>query len=51
MEDIVDMKLNDVVEKIRGKRKTIVRLEVHSGRRHARTRFTPITARSDRAER
>lgn len=28
MEDIVDMKLNDVVEKIRGKRKTIVRLEV-----------------------
>jgi carboxyl-terminal processing protease len=28
MEDIVDMKLNDVVEKIRGKRKTKVRLEV-----------------------
>jgi carboxyl-terminal processing protease len=28
MEDIVDMKLNDVVEKIRGKRKTVVRLEV-----------------------
>lgn len=28
MEDIVDMKLNDVVKKIRGKRGTIVRLEV-----------------------
>jgi carboxyl-terminal processing protease len=28
LEDIVDMKLNDVVEKIRGKRKTVVRLEV-----------------------
>src|SRR4029077_8077045 len=28
VEDIVDMKLNDVVEKIRGKRKTVVRLEV-----------------------
>lgn len=28
MEDIVDMKLNDVVKKIRGKRDTIVRLEV-----------------------
>lgn len=28
MEDIVDMKLNDVVEKIRGKRGTVVRLEV-----------------------
>ena len=28
IEDIVDMKLNDVVEKIRGKRKTVVRLEV-----------------------
>lgn len=28
MEDIVDVKLNDVVEKIRGKRKTVVRLEV-----------------------
>jgi carboxyl-terminal processing protease len=28
MEYVVDMKLNDVVEKIRGKRKTIVRLEV-----------------------
>ena len=28
IEDIVDMKLNDVVKKIRGKRKTVVRLEV-----------------------
>jgi carboxyl-terminal processing protease len=28
MEDIVDMKLNDVVKKIRGKRGTVVRLEV-----------------------
>src|SRR3954464_3093022 len=28
MEDIVDMKLNDVVKKIRGKRGTLVRLEV-----------------------
>jgi len=28
IEDIVDMKLNDVVEKIRGKRKTVVRLEI-----------------------
>jgi carboxyl-terminal processing protease len=28
MEDIVDMKLNDVVKKIRGKRGTIVRLEI-----------------------
>jgi carboxyl-terminal processing protease len=37
MEDIVDMKLNDVVKKIRGKRGTIVRLEVdpadNSGRK------------------
>ena len=31
--DIVDMKLNDVVKKIRGKRGTIVRLEVDPGRR------------------
>lgn len=31
MEDIVDMKLNDVVKKIRGKRGTIVRLQVESG--------------------
>ena len=28
VEDIVDMKLNDVVEKIRGKKKTVVRLEL-----------------------
>lgn len=28
MEDIVDMKLNDVVKKIRGKRGTVVRLEI-----------------------
>jgi carboxyl-terminal processing protease len=28
LEDVVDMKLNDVVDKIRGKRKTVVRLEV-----------------------
>ena len=33
MEDIVDMKLNDVVKKIRGKRGTIVRLEVEPERR------------------
>jgi carboxyl-terminal processing protease len=37
MEDIVDMKLNDVVKKIRGKRGTVVRLEVdpadNSGRK------------------
>ncbi len=37
IEDIVDMKLNDVVKKIRGKRGTTVRLEVdpadHSGRK------------------
>jgi carboxyl-terminal processing protease len=31
IEDIVDMKLNDVVKKIRGKRGTIVRLEVDPG--------------------
>jgi carboxyl-terminal processing protease len=31
MEDIVDKKLNDVVEMIRGKRKTIVRLDVLPG--------------------
>lgn len=40
MEDIVDMKLNDVVEKIRGKRKTVVRLEVDPADESARTTYT-----------
>ncbi len=31
LEDIVDMKLNDVVKKIRGKKGTVVRLEVQPG--------------------
>jgi carboxyl-terminal processing protease len=47
IEDIVDMKLNDVVKKIRGKRGTIVRLEVNpadgSGRK-------TITITRDRIE-
>jgi len=40
MEDIVDMKLNDVVEKIRGKRKTIVRLEVDPADESERKTYT-----------
>ncbi len=40
MEDIVDMKLNDVVEKIRGKRKTIVRLEVDPADESGRKTYT-----------
>ena len=37
IEDVVDMKLNDVVDKIRGKAGTIVRLQVEHGRSHDRT--------------
>jgi carboxyl-terminal processing protease len=40
MEDIVDMKLNDVVEKIRGKRKTVVRLEVDPADESGRKTYT-----------
>jgi carboxyl-terminal processing protease len=40
MEDIVDLKLNDVVEKIRGKRKTIVRLEVDPADDSGRKTYT-----------
>jgi carboxyl-terminal processing protease len=40
MEDIVDMKLNDVVEKIRGKRKTVVRLEVDPADESERKTYT-----------
>lgn len=40
MEDIVDMKLNDVVEKIRGKRKTVVRLEVDPAEESERKTYT-----------
>lgn len=40
IEDIVDMKINDVVEKIRGKRKTIVRLEVDPADESGRKIYT-----------
>lgn len=40
IEDIVDMKLNDVVEKIRGKRKTVVRLEVDPADDSGRKTYT-----------
>jgi carboxyl-terminal processing protease len=40
VEDIVDMKLNDVVEKIRGKRKTVVRLEVDPADDSGRKTYT-----------
>jgi carboxyl-terminal processing protease len=43
MQDIVDMKLNDVVEKIRGKRKTQVRLEVIPGEAEAGRNTYEIT--------
>jgi carboxyl-terminal processing protease len=47
MEDVVDMKLNDVVQKIRGKRGTIVRLEVIPAKG---TERTTITITRDRIE-
>lgn len=40
VEDIVDMKLNDVVEKIRGKRNTIVRLDVEPADNTGRKTYT-----------
>jgi carboxyl-terminal processing protease len=40
MEDVVDMKLSDVVKKIRGKRGTIVRLEVISAKDSERKVYT-----------
>jgi len=40
MEDVVDVKLNDVVEKIRGKRNTIVRLEVDPADESERKTYT-----------
>jgi carboxyl-terminal processing protease len=40
VEDIVDMKLNDVVEKIRGKRSTIVRLDVDPADNTGRKTYT-----------
>jgi carboxyl-terminal processing protease len=42
MEDIVDMKLNDVVKKIRGKRGTVVRLEVDPAD-HSERKIVKIT--------
>jgi carboxyl-terminal processing protease len=45
MEDIVDMKLNDVVDKIRGKQNTIVRLEVMSGETQQRNTYAITRAR------
>ena len=49
MEDIVDMKLNDVVKKIRGKRGTIVRLEVDPADNSERKTLDDH-ARPDRAQ-
>jgi carboxyl-terminal processing protease len=40
MEDVVDMKLNDVVKKIRGRRGTVVRLEVVPAKSSERTIYT-----------
>jgi carboxyl-terminal processing protease len=40
IEDVVDMKLNDVVKKIRGKRGTVVRLEVISAKDNERKTYT-----------
>jgi carboxyl-terminal processing protease len=47
IEDIVDMKLNDVVKKIRGKRGTIVRLEIDPGDNSERK---TVTITRDRIE-
>jgi carboxyl-terminal processing protease len=47
IEDVVDMKLNDVVSKIRGKRGTVVRLEVISAKDEERR---VITITRDRIE-
>jgi carboxyl-terminal processing protease len=47
IEDVVDMKLNDVVTKIRGKRGTVVRLEVISAKDEERR---TITITRDRIE-
>src|SRR4029079_6660986 len=47
MEDVVDMKLNDVVKKIRGKKETYVRLEVIPAKD---TEHKTITIKRDKIE-